>query len=121
MLPRFLVYHYPVPPHSAEDALWIERERRLLRIIINPTMILTWVLGLMLAFNLGWCGAGWLHANLAIVLGLSGYHGWLSTLRRSFAKGERPLSEKVLRLANELPGEAVILIVRLARKSKRLN
>src|SRR3546814_14239372 len=54
MLPRFLVYHYPVPPHSAEDALWIERERRLLRIIINPTMILTWVLGLMLAFNLGW-------------------------------------------------------------------
>src|SRR3546814_2371194 len=46
MLPRFLVYHYPVPPHSAEDALWIERERRLLRIIINPTMIPTWVLGL---------------------------------------------------------------------------
>src|SRR3546814_20439765 len=58
MLPRFLVYHYPVPPHSAEDALWIERERRLLRILINPTMILTWVLGLMLAFNLGWGGEG---------------------------------------------------------------
>src|SRR3546814_10108681 len=95
MLPRFLVYHYPVPPHSAEDALWIERERRLLRIIINPTMILTWVLGLMLAFNLGWGGEGWLHAKLAIVLGLSGYHGWLSRLRRSFAKGERPISEKV--------------------------
>src|SRR3546814_3186011 len=75
MLPRCRVYHYPVPPHSAEDALWIERERRLLRIIINPTMILTWVLGLMLAFNLGWGGEGWLHAKLAIVLGLSGYHG----------------------------------------------
>src|SRR3546814_13235894 len=93
-------------PHSAEDALWIERERRLLRIIINPTMILTWVLGLMLAFNLGWGCEGWLHAKLAIVLGLSGYHGWLSRLRRSFAKGERPISEKVLRLANEKIGRA---------------
>lgn len=110
MLPRFYVYHLPVAPGSAEDGLWIERERRLLRIIINPSMILTWVLGLMLAVNIGW-SEGWLHAKIALVLALSGYHGWLSALRRTFARGERRVSEKALRLANEVPGVALILIV----------
>lgn len=110
MLPRFYVYHSPVAPGSAEDALWIDRESRLLRIIINPAMALTWILGLMLAFNLGW-SEGWLHAKLLVVIGLSGYHGWLSGLRKSFARGERRVSERALRLANEVPGIAVIVIV----------
>lgn len=113
MLPRYFIYHHPVAPGSAEDRLWIDRERRLLRIIINPAMMLTWIFGLMLAFNIGWAG-GWLHAKLLIVLALSGYHGWLAGLRKAFARGERPISEKALRLANEVPGVAIIAIVVLA-------
>ena len=111
MLPRFFVYHMSAPVGSAEDVAWIERERRLLRIIINPAMSLVWLLGLALAFNLGFEGQGWLHAKIAIVLALSAYHGWLSGLRRKFARGERPVSERALRIANEVPGLATILIV----------
>lgn len=110
MLPRYFAYHHPVVPGSAEDGLWIEREQRLLRIIINPSMALTWVFGLMLAFNMGW-GEGWLHAKLAVVIALSGFHGWLSGVRKSFAAGRRPVSEKSLRVLNEVPGLAVVVIV----------
>jgi protoporphyrinogen IX oxidase len=111
MLPRFFVYHMSAAPGSAEDAAWIERERRLLRIIINPAMIAVWLLGLALAFGIGAWSMGWFHAKFAIVLALSGYHGWLSGLRKKFARGERPLSERSLRLANEAPGLATIAVV----------
>jgi len=111
MLPRFFVYHMAAPPASAEDAAWIDRERRLLRIIVNPAMVAVWLLGLALAFHLGWQGQGWLHAKVAIVFLLSGYHGWLSGLRRKFAAGVRPYSEKALRIANEVPGLATVAIV----------
>lgn len=110
MLPRYFIYHHPVAPGSAEDRLWIDRERRLLRIIINPAMMVSWIFGLMLAFNIGWAG-GWLHAKLLLVLALSGYHGWLAGLRKAYARGERPIGEKALRLANEVPGVAIIAIV----------
>jgi len=113
MLPRFFIYHHPVAAGSAEDDQWIERERRLQRIILNPAMILTWVFGLMLAFNIGWMG-GWLHAKLLFVLGLSGFQGWLGKTRKRFAAGERPVAEKKLRLLNEVPGIAIIIIVMLA-------
>ncbi len=110
MLPRYFVYHHPVAPGSDEDAQWIDRERRLLRIIVNPSMELTWLFGLMLAFHLGW-NQGWLLAKVLIVIALSGYHGWLSGLRKSFQRGERRVSERTLRLVNEVPALAVIAIV----------
>ena len=115
MLPRFLVYHWAAAPGSVEDALWIEREARLRRIILNPAMIAVWVLGLALAAHLGLFagepGLGWLHAKLALVVGLSGYHGWMAGMAKRFARGSRPASEKALRLANEVPGVATIVIV----------
>jgi putative membrane protein len=111
MLPRFFVYHMAAPVGSEEDAAWIDRERRLLRIIINPAMGAVWLLGLALAFHLGWGGQGWLHAKVAVVVLLSGYHGWLSGLRRKLARGERPYTEKTLRIVNEVPGLATIVIV----------
>jgi putative membrane protein len=111
MLPRFFVYHMAAVPGSAEDVAWIERERRLLRIIINPSMIAVWLLGLTLAFLGDWWSWGWLHVKLAIVLALSGYHGWLAGLRKKLARGERPLTEKRLRILNEVPGIATIAIV----------
>lgn len=114
MLPRFLVYHMAAAPGSPEDKLWMERVTRLLRIIINPAMAIVWILGLSLAFNIGFEGQGWLHAKLAIVFLFSGYHGWLAGLTKKFARGQRPLSEKALRIANEVPSLVTIVVVILA-------
>jgi putative membrane protein len=111
MLPRFLVYHIAAPVGSAEDALWVERERRLLRIIVNPSIVVVWLLGLALVANIGLAGQLWLHLKLAIVLAFSGYHGWMSGLAKKFARGERPVSERALRLANEIPSLVTIAVV----------
>jgi len=111
MLPRLFVYHQECEPDSPENAKWIDRERKLLKIILMPSIGVVWVLGIALAFSLGAWGQGWLHAKLALVLGLSAYHGYLGSYARKLAKGERALSGKQLRLLNEVPGVAVALIV----------
>ncbi len=107
MLPRFLVY-WMVAASPAENELWADRCRRLRRIILTPGLIISWAAGLSLAFHLGFAGNGWLHAKLAIVLGLTGFHGWATATTKKFARGERPYSEKALRLANEIPSFATI-------------
>jgi putative membrane protein len=109
MLPRFLVYWAQVTPGLPENALWAERCRRLRRIIINPAMIVVWVLGLLLAFHLGW--PLWLWAKFIIVLGLTLYDHWMLRVMKAFARGERPISEKALRLANEIPSLTTIAII----------
>ncbi len=111
MLPRFFVYHQESDVASAEDAKWIERERRLLRIILNPAMIIVWVLGLILMYQISAYKEGWFHAKLLIVFALSGYHGWMSGYAKKLARGQRTLSDKRLRLANEVPGIAAAIIV----------
>lgn len=111
MLPRLFVYHQETAPDSPENDLWVDRERKLLKIILLPSIIIVWVLGLALAYTLNAWGDGWLHAKLLLVLGLSGYHGFLASYAKKLARGERPLSGKTLRLLNEVPGIAVALIV----------
>lgn len=111
MLPRLFVYHQEAEPGSPENAKWIDRERKLLKIILLPSIIVVWVLGLALAMSTGAFSQGWLHAKLALVLGLSAYHGYLSTYAKKLARGERRLSGKQLRLLNEVPGVAAALIV----------
>ncbi|RHW17657.1 CopD family protein [Sphingomonas gilva] len=111
MFPRFLVYHQEAAPGSPEEAKWIEREDKLRRIILAPSMVIVWVLGLLLASTIGAWTMGWFHAKLALVILLSGYHGWMLGYARRLAKGERKLSGKALRIANEVPGIAVAIIV----------
>jgi len=115
MLPRYYVYHRAVASGAPEDALWIERERRLRKVIITPAMIIVWVLGLLLAANIGLfdgqAGLGWLHAKLAIVILLSGYHGWMIGYGKKLARGERPSSDRTLRIMNEVPTLATAIIV----------
>ena len=111
MLPRLFVYHQECDPGSPENAAWIERERKLLKIILAPSIVVVWVLGIALATSLQAWGQGWLHAKLALVVGLSGYHGYLRGYARKLERGERTLSGKHLRLLNEVPGIAVALIV----------
>ncbi|HEX8240582.1 MAG TPA: CopD family protein [Allosphingosinicella sp.] len=111
MLPRFYVYHQEAAPGSPEEKRWIERERKLRRIIITPAMILVWIFGLTLAWiNEAWV-LGWFQAKFILVVALSAYHGWMVGYGRKLARGERPLSGKGLRMMNEVPGIAVVLIV----------
>jgi len=111
MLPRYFVYHQESEPGSAEELRWIDREAKLRKIILTPSMILVWVLGLLTASAIGAWSEGWLHAKLLFVLGLSGYHGWLVGYSKKLARGERPLSGKALRMLNEIPGLAAAVIV----------
>ena len=114
MLPRYFVYHQESAPGSPEEALWVERERKLHTIILGPSIALVWLLGLALAFTIGAWDQGWFHAKLLVVIALSGYHGWLAGYAKKLARGERPLEGKTLRLLNEVPGVAVAVIVILA-------
>ncbi|TCD06691.1 CopD family protein [Erythrobacteraceae bacterium CFH 75059] len=111
MLPRFFVYHQEAPAGSDEAARWIDRERKLLRIILLPSILVVWVLGIALASAVGAWSEGWLHAKLLLVLLLSGYHGYLAAYARRLARGEARLSGPALRLLNEVPGVAAALIV----------
>ncbi|WP_373488721.1 CopD family protein, partial [Blastomonas sp.] len=111
MLPRFFVYHQEVAAGSPEAALWVEREAKLKKIILNPSLIIVWLLGLVLAVQIGAFQQGWFHAKLLFVLLLSGYHGWMIGYARKLAKGERKLTGKQLRLVNEVPGIAAAVIV----------
>ena len=111
MLPRYFVYHQESEPGSPEAARWIDREAKLRGIILTPAMILTWVLGILTATSMGAWTQGWLHAKLLFVLLLSGYHGWLVAYGKKLARAERPLSGKTLRLLNEVPGVAIVIIV----------
>ena len=111
MLPRYFVYHQEAAPGSPENALWVQRERKLLRIILWPSLIVTWLLGLMLAVTSGAFAQGWFHAKLALVLALSAYHVWLAGYSAKLARGERQLTGRYLRMLNEVPGIAAALIV----------
>jgi protoporphyrinogen IX oxidase len=115
MLPRYLVYHQESAPGSAEAQLWIEREAKLRRIILTPSMILVWVFGLALAVNLGLLsgagGLGWLHAKLALAVILSGYHGWAVGYSKKLAAGKPTLTGRQLRMLNEVPAVLVTLII----------
>ena len=115
MLPRYLVYHQEALGDAAQETLWIEREAKLRQMILTPSMIAVWVLGLLLAANLGLfsggAGLGWLHAKLAIVVLLSAYHGWAVGYGKRLGKGVARLTNRQLRMANELPALAAVLIV----------
>ena len=111
MLPRYFVYHQESEPGSSEQARWIDREAKLLKIILWPSMVAVWVFGLALAVTTGALGQGWFLAKLALVMGLSGYHIWLAGYAKALARGERRLTGQNLRLLNEGPGIAAALIV----------
>ena len=111
MLPRFLIYHQEAEIGSDEEKKWIERERRLITIIMDPSMVFVWLFGLMLAFNLGAFGMWWFRWKLLFVIGLSVYHMWIAYYAKLLTTGERRLSGKTLRLLNEIPGIAAIVII----------
>lgn len=111
MLPRYFVYHQESEPGSDEEARWVEREDKLRRIIMNPSLVLVWLLGLSLAAHGGTWGQGWFIAKLALVTLLSAYHGWLVGYGKALQRGERRLTGRRLRMLNEVPGLIAIPVV----------
>jgi putative membrane protein len=111
ILPRFYIYHHETTPGSAEDRAWIEREDRVRKIILTPAMVVVWILGLTLAYITDVWAQGWFHAKLAMVIGLSGYQGWLGSYGKRLATGNRPLDNRTLRIMNEIPGVGAAIIV----------
>jgi len=86
-------------------------ERRLLKIIINPAMILSWGLGLWLVWSGGWLMAGWLYAKIFLALVLSGVHGMFARWVKDFAADRNRRSARFYRLINEVPTLLMIGIV----------
>jgi len=116
-LPRLFVYHCEAEPGSRQSETFKVMERRLLKAIINPAMIATWLLGLWLVWLMGWEGfrhAGWLHAKLVLVLLMSGLHGFLVRCVREFATDQNQRTAKFYRIINEVPTVLLIGIVILA-------
>lgn len=111
MLPRQMIYLHPATADSAESSLWGRRMELLRKIILTPSLIVVWVLGLLLAQTVQAWGEGWFHAKLLFVLLLTGFHGYMVAQSRKMVAGARPLSEKQLRMFGEVPGILLALIV----------
>jgi putative membrane protein len=110
-LPRLFVYHAAAERGSVQSETFKVMERRLLRGIINPAMVATWVLGLWLAWHGGWFGAGWLNAKLAFVLGLTVIHGFFAQWVREFAADRNARPQRFYRIINEVPTLIMIAVV----------
>lgn len=114
-LPRLMVYHAEQVAKGlpqAED-LFRTMERRLLRAIMNPAMISTWVFGLLLVLTPGvvdWSDA-WPWAKAAAVLAMTWFHMWLAARRREFAEGRNTRTGRTYRMMNEVPTLLLLVIV----------
>ncbi|PVE24812.1 protoporphyrinogen oxidase HemJ [Microvirga sp. KLBC 81] len=110
-LPRLFVYHCDAPKGSIQSETFKIMERRLLKAIINPAMIVTWLLGLYMIWDGGWYTSGWLHAKVALVLILSGVHGVYVRRLKEFAADKNTRPAKYYRILNEVPTVLMIGIV----------
>ncbi|MES0872923.1 protoporphyrinogen oxidase HemJ [Sinimarinibacterium thermocellulolyticum] len=109
-LPRLFVYHADTTDEPGHERFCV-MERRLYR-ITTLGMVGTWVFGLWLLWLVpGHLQMGWLHTKLALVIGLSAYHGWLKTRVRAFAERRNAHSARFYRIANEVPALALLAIV----------
>ena len=111
-LPRLFAYHAEVELGSEMDKTFQIMERRLLKIIMTPSMLLTYIFGLLTAYVYGVVALGvWFHIKMIAVLGLTIMHGFCAKWVKDFAKGENNHSEKFYRMANEVPTILMILAV----------
>jgi len=110
-LPRLFVYHCDAEPGSKQSETFKLMERRLLRLIINPAMVVAWVTGLWMAYEAAFFRSGWLHGKLLLVILLSGAHGMFAGAVRKFAEDRNTRSQKFYRIINEVPTILMIGIV----------
>lgn len=110
-LPRLFIYHSDAPIGSEQSETFKMMERRLLKVIMNPAMMITWLLGLYLAWDIFQFQGGWLHAKIAMVVALTGVHMFFSRAVRDFAADKPRRSTKYWRIWNEVPTVLMIAIV----------
>jgi protoporphyrinogen IX oxidase len=113
-MPRLFIYHTDAAPGSPQSETFKVMEQRLLKVIMNPAMMIAWVLGLYLAWSVYGFQGGWLHAKLLLVVILTGVHVLFARGVRAFARDENTHSARYWRLMNEAPTLLMILIVILA-------
>lgn len=111
-LPRLFMYHTKAKHGSDMDKMFQVMERRLLRIIINPAMLLTYFFGLLTAYIYGFVALGiWFHLKMLLVLLLTAFHGFLAKCRKDFANGKNKHSAKFYKIINEVPTILMVFIV----------
>ena len=112
-LPRLFVYHWSKEVGSDSSETFKLMELRLLKIIMNPAMIFSWLFGLALISNLGIDALFqlWLQLKIIFVILMSGVHGYFSKLTREFQEDKRPKSERFFRIINEFPTVLMIIVV----------
>lgn len=110
-LPRLFVYHCTVHPKSEASETFKIMERRLLKAIMNPAMVLAWILGLIMAVDGGLFAQPWFHAKLLAVVGMTGSHLFLTRCKDHFAVDRNQHSQKFYRVLNEVPTLLMIVIV----------
>ena len=110
-LPRLFVYHTQTAPGSAESERFKVMERRLLKAIVNPAMIATWIFGVTLAVLTRAYEEHWLQAKFALVLVMSGLHGYFVGRVRAFAQDRNDKSARFYRILNEVPPLLMVFIV----------
>ncbi len=111
-LPRLFVYHHQAAPGGEAERFFLQMERRLLKGIVNPSMILVWLLGAcMLYANPALLKAPWFHVKFAMVTGISAVHGYYAAAFKRFSRGERPRTERFWRIMNEAPFVMMIVAV----------
>ncbi len=113
-LPRLFVYHASAKAGSEQSETFKVMERRLLKAIMTPAMIATWLLGIVLVLQGGWLGAAWFHIKIGLVLVMTVLHGLFSHWTHEFALDRNMRSPKFYRIANEIPTVLLIAIVILA-------
>ena len=113
-LPRLFVYHADAEPGSELSETFKVMERRLLKAIMNPAMLVSWGLGLALALiyeSVDWAGDHWFHVKLALVIALTVFHMVLGRWRREFERDANIHSARLFRIANEIPTVLMIGII----------
>lgn len=116
MLPRFYAYQTAAEPGGELDRKMIEAARRLRMFILTPGISLAWLFGIGVLWSSNWMQLtmGWMHAKLALVIGMSALHGYVVGEGKRLAQGERRRSEKFWRMMNEVPFLIAIAVVILA-------
>ncbi len=114
-LPRLFVYHaeHGDPGTDLSETFKI-MERRLLKYIMTPSMLLTWLSGILLVFTPGVVDPGldiWFQVKFLAILGLTFCHFWLGERRKEFLHDRNSRSARTFRLINELPTVLMIVIV----------
>jgi protoporphyrinogen IX oxidase len=114
-LPRLFVYHVEAPQGSPQTRIFVVMERRLMRAIMLPALLVTWITGLTLAVQTGFLHEGWFHAKFALVIALSALHAYFAKVRKDLAEETNRYDSRFFRIINEAPtvlmAGIVILVV----------